>query len=246
VKTLVFRLLACVLLSGFLLSFLGCASISVKPQESDAAPHSKKKPRVLVVKDFTFPRQTSIRVDRSGDRLTAFEQKTQTLLRQELVHALGRYGIPVTVAATSQEVRALRKRQPAWLVTGEFTRVNQGSRALRIAVGLGAGGTKMDTTTEVYDLSLRSRQRPLFAFSTTGGSNAQPGLIASVGPLAPTTVPSLLISIAGKGAHGLSEDTKRTARVIAAYVSEQLDARGYLPPGKKAGRAKRPGEFKVF
>ena len=30
-----------------------------------------------------------------------------------------------------------------------------------------------------------------------------------------------MISMAGKGMHGVSEDAKRTARVIAAYVSEQ-------------------------
>ena len=96
---------------------------------------------------------------------------------------------------------------------------------------------------QVYDLSTRSRQQPLFTFSTTGGSNAEPGIITSVGPLAPTTVPAVLISVAGKGAHGVSEDAKRTARVIAAYVSEQLAARGYLPAGKKAGKAKRPGEL---
>jgi hypothetical protein len=52
-----------------------------------------------------------------------------------------------------------------------------------------------------------------------------------------------VISVAGKGAHGVSEDAKRTARVIAAYFSEQLAARGYLPAGKKAGKAKRPGEL---
>ena len=62
-------------------------------------------------------------------------------------------------------------------------------------------------------------------------------------PDAPFKVPALLISIVGKGAHGLSEDTKRTARVIAAYISEQLAARGYLPAGKKPGKAKRPGEI---
>jgi len=56
-------------------------------------------------------------------------------------------------------------------------------------------------------------------------------------------VPVLVISMAGKGMHGVSEDAKRTARVIAAYVSEQLAARGYLPAGKKAGKAKRPGEL---
>ena len=54
-------------------------------------------------------------------------------------------------------------------------------------------------------------------------------------------VPAVVISVAEKGAHGVSEDAKRTARVIAAYVSEQLAARGYLPAGKKAGKAKCPG-----
>jgi hypothetical protein len=144
---------------------------------------------------------------------------------------------PVTVAVTSQELQKLRKRQPAWLITGQFTRVNQ------VAAPCASGGTKMETTAQVYDLSKRSRQQPLFTFSTTGGSNAEPGIITSVGPLAPTTVLAVVISVAGKGAHGVSEDAKRTARVIAAYVSERLAARGYLPVGKKAGKSKRPGEL---
>jgi hypothetical protein len=96
------------------------------------------------VKDFSFPRQAAVRADRSGQDLVAFEQKLQISLREQLVRALGRHGIPVTVAVTSQELQRLRKRQPAWLITGQFTRVNQGSRALRIALGLGAGGTKME------------------------------------------------------------------------------------------------------
>jgi hypothetical protein len=191
----------------------------------------------------SFPRQAAVRADGSGKELAAFEQKLQISLRERLVRALGRYGVPVTVAITSQELTKLRKRQPAWLITGQFNRVNQGSRGLRMALGLGAGGTKMETTVQVYDLSTRSRHQPLFTFSTTGGSNADPGIITSVGPLAPATLPEAVISVAGKGGHGVSEDAKRTARVIAAYVSEQLAARGYLPAGKKAGKAKRPGEL---
>jgi Domain of unknown function (DUF4410) len=204
---------------------------------------SRRSHRIETLKDFSFPRQAAVRADRSGQELVVFEQKLQISLREQLVRALGRYGIPVTVAVTSQELQKLRKRQPAWLITGQFTRVNQGSRALRIALGLGAGGTKMETTAQVYDLSKGNVQQPLFTFSTTGGSNAEPGVITSVGPLAPTTVPAVVISVAGKGAHGVSEDAKRTARVLAAYVSEQLAARGYLPAGKKAGKAKRPGEL---
>jgi len=232
-----------VLLGSVLLSVLGCASVSVESQRADTTRRLRREPQVLIVKDFSFPRQAEVRADRSGKELITFEQRVQLSLREQLVRALGRYGIPVTFASTSLELRRLRKRQPAWLITGQFTRVRQGSRALRIALGLGAGGTKMETTTQVYDLSTRSRQMPLFTFSTSGGSNAEPGIITSVGPFAPTTVPVLVISVAGKGAHGVSEDAKRTARVIAAYISEQLVARGYLPADKKAGRAKRPGEL---
>jgi Domain of unknown function (DUF4410) len=242
-KKLTLRLMDSVLLGTSLFSILGCASISVQPQHEDATRRLRRKPQVLIVKDFSFPSQAAVRADRNGKELVAFEQKLQISLREQLVRALGRYGIPVTVAVTSQELQKLRKRQPAWLITGQFTRVNQGSRAMRIAVGLGAGGTKMETNAQVYDLSTRSRQQPLFTFSTTGGSNAEPGIITSVGPLAPTTVPLFAIAVVGKGAHGVSEDAKRNARMIAAYVSEQLAARGYLPAGKKAGKAKRPGEL---
>ena len=135
------RLMDSVLLGSFLFSLLGCASISVQPQREEAA-RRLRKPQLLIVKDFSFPRQAAVRADRSGEELVAFEQKLQISLRGQLVRALGRYGIPVTVATTSQELRKLRKRQPAWLITGQFTRVNQGSRALRLALGLGAGGRK--------------------------------------------------------------------------------------------------------
>jgi len=239
-KKLTPRLIYLVFLGSSLFSILGCASISVQSQQEKTAWRFKK-PQVLIVKDFGFPRQEAVRADRSGKELVTFEQNLQILLRDQLVRALGRYGIPITVAITSQDLRKLRKPQPAWLITGQFTRVNQGSRALRVALGLGAGGTKMETITQVYDLSSRSRQQPLFTFSTTGGSNAEPGVITSVGPLAPTTVPVLVISMAAKGMHGVSEDAKRTARVIAAYVSEQLANRGYLPADKRPGKAKLPG-----
>src|SRR5258708_3882259 len=141
-KKLAPRLMVCVLLGSFLFSILGCASISMEPQREDATRRLRRKPQVLIVKDFSFQRQAAVRADRSGEELVAFEEKLQISLREQLVRALGRYGIPVTVATTSQELRKLRKRQPAWLITGQFTRVNQGSRALRLALGLGAGGTK--------------------------------------------------------------------------------------------------------
>jgi len=116
-------------LGSVLFSVLGCASVSVESQRADTTRRLRRKPQVLIVKDFSFPRQAEVRADRSGKELLTFEQKVQLSLREQLVRALGRYGIPVTFASTSLELRRLRKRQPAWLITGQFTRVRQGSRA---------------------------------------------------------------------------------------------------------------------
>jgi hypothetical protein len=159
-KKLTLRLMDSVLLGTSLFSILGCASISVQPQHEDATRRLRRKPQVLIVKDFGFASQAAVRADRNGKELVAFEQKLQISLREQLVRALGRYVIPVTVAVTSQELQKLRKRQPAWLITGQFTRVNQGSRAMRIAVGLGAGGTKMETNAEVIFQLAKKPGRP--------------------------------------------------------------------------------------
>ena len=66
-----------------------------------------------------------------------------------------------------------------WLIRGEFTRVNQGSRLLRSTIGFGAGGTKVETNVYVYDLS-KSSTTPFLTFSTSGGSNAEPGAITGL------------------------------------------------------------------
>jgi hypothetical protein len=231
------------LIGVLLLGFDGCASVSVRSERSGQTRAPHRCPTVLYVKDFGFPPRASVRADRQGAKLAAFEQGLQTRLRTQTVRALGRYGLPVVPVTDPSELNKLRRQQPGWLITGQFTRVNQGSRALRIALGLGAGGTKMETAVQVYDLAERRREKPLFSFSTSGGSNAEPGIVTSVGPLTPTTVPAAVIVIAGKAGHGVTEDEKRTARVIAAKVSEELAARGCLPPEHKPGRAKRPGEL---
>jgi len=108
-------------------------------------------------------------------------------------------------------------------VRGEFVKVQQGSRLLRSAVGFGAGGTKLETRVEVYDLAQNSTT-PFLTFSTTGGSGAEPGAILAV------SADPLQIAIGGVtgAAHGLSEDTKRTAREITAEFSDYMYKRGWI------------------
>jgi len=79
-------------LGSVLFSLLGCASVSVESQRADTTRRLRRKPQVLIVKDFSFPRQAEVRADRSGKELLTFEQKVQLSLREQLVRALGRYG----------------------------------------------------------------------------------------------------------------------------------------------------------
>jgi hypothetical protein len=118
---------------------------------------------------------------------------------------------------------------PGWLVTGEFTRINQGSRALRIIVGAGTGGTKMDTRVKVERIG---SGKLVCGFRTTGGSNADSGIITSYGPLTIATLGGALINVGGSSAHGVTEDARRTAKMIADYISQQLARRGAIPPDK--------------
>src|SRR5260370_37746897 len=97
------------------------------------------------------------------------------------------------------------RRADAWLITGEFVRVNGGSRELRGLFGLGLGGTKMETVVRVYDLSQLSQQ-PVLQFETSGGSNAEPGALAG------GMFGALPNALRNAGASGMTADTVRTAQ----------------------------------
>ena len=209
----------------------GCASVSVQPLARMSPLKNSEKPQRIIVADFGIPQSASIRVDREGSELKEFERKMEDSLRDELIKDLKPFGIAVEAAGSSGEEALKKTRQPAWLIAGDFTRVNQGSRALRIAVGLGAGGTKMETKVRIYDLSARGGKnpKPILEFKTTGGSNAEPGVVFSAGPGLVTSAASAGVTVISSGLHGVSEDTHRTARMIADYVSEELAAHGAIP-----------------
>lgn len=96
---------------------------------------------------------------------------------------------------------------------------------MRVFFGCGAGGTKMETAVEVYDLSV-SDTVPAFTFTTTGGSGATPGALIN-----PNAI-GVGLAATGRIAQGVSDDSKRTARMISAYLSQMLVEHGYLSPDK--------------
>jgi hypothetical protein len=204
------------------LMLTGCASISVQPETAVA---TQQMPQKVYVEAFSTDKG-EFNVDRDGVDLVAFKTNLQKMMTAGITVDLSKRLI-LAVAAGKID---FAKRENAWLIRGEFVKVNQGSRLLRGAIGFGVGATKLETRVEVYDLSTGA-STPFLTFATTGGSNAEPGAL----PTLATDPLSLVIEAAGGAgnvAHGVTEDTSRTAREITAELSDYMYRSRWIPEDK--------------
>lgn len=223
-KSIVLLALTAALLSG-------CASVSVR--ELRQSRSGVTKPQHIYVVPFDTSRGSFRIADaKTRGEIDAFRQGTATLLADYTVRNVSKH-----VAPASKVVSPAVAPASGWLVTGRFTRVHTGSRMLRMGVGLGAGGTKMETSVEVFDLST-GRRRPFLRFDTTGGSNAMPGLLTSTGPV------SAAVSVASQAGTGVTDDAARTSRMITGALSEFMFERGWIPK-EKVFKIKKPGEYQL-
>lgn len=207
---------------GSVLVLTGCASISVEPGNNVVTERAPKK---VYVETFDTTKG-DFRVDREGAELDKFKSDLQLMMSTGISYDLTKR----LITATSVDGQPNFPRQDAWAITGEFVRVEQGSRLLRGAIGFGLGGTKLVCRVRVYNLD-GDRTRPFLSFATTGGSNAEPGAL----PTLATDPLSLVIEAAGGAgnvAHGLSEDSARTAREITAELSDYMYKRGWISKDK--------------
>lgn len=210
-----------------LLTLAGCASVSVRDERWTATPQLPKKIYVAAFAD----RAEGLRVDREGADLEAFRRELREDFAAALAERLTKSIAPAEVLRPGQQ-----PEPGTWLLDGEFTRVDQGSRALRSVVGWGLGGTKFEVASRISVVAPRGKRQLLAEITTTGGSNAEPGALF-VGPF--TAVPRLALVAS---LTGVTADARRTARVVVAALSERLTASGYQLPGSPL-RAKRLGSL---
>ncbi len=181
-----------------LLVFSGCASVKVEP-ETVKTTSRLNRPSTIYVQQFASSKGLW-EVDRLGEELAEFKKNASIELSRMMIERFPE------IAPTQEAPASLPKS--GLLIAGEFVTVKQGSRALRMGVGFGAGGTKVETMVRLYDLA-RSSTEPVATFQTTGGSNAEPGWLAG-GWIA-----------GGLNATGLQTDWERTAREIRNFILEQ-------------------------
>jgi hypothetical protein len=222
---------AILLIPAVLLS--GCASISVfKEKQNPNAPFHP--PTKIYVRDFSGE-QKVFRVDRKEDSLTEFQKKITAQLSKDIVKKLNECVAPSERIDGNQ----LPKTKNAWIIEGSFDRVNQGSRMMRALIGLGAGGTKVETSVRVLDAN-GGKPLEILSFRTTGGSNTEPGPGALVFPTDPTDI--IMPFVWSYAMTGLTKDTSRTAKEIAAELSDYLQKHGVKPkdPKLKVKRMRGP------
>lgn len=197
----------------------GCASVSVK--EDKWTQERLALPTRVYVKDYEIPAAV-LDVDRTGAELEEFRQEKAKNFTEELCQR-----ITARIAPAVPLAAGVRPEKGSWIVEGRFLRVNQGSRLLRSLVGLGAGGTKMEARTVVSVVGPRGAKREIAEIETTGGSNAEPGLLTF-----PTPIGGSIRAVVSLAKTGVTADQLRTARMITAAMAEKLEAQGHKLRGK--------------
>ena len=198
----------------------GCASVSVK--EDKWSQEKLVLPKRVYVKNYDVPADV-LAVDRTGEDLDDFRKDTAGNFTAELCERITK-----RIAPAVPLVEGVRPEPGSWVVEGRFLRLNQGSRLLRSLVGLGAGGTKMDAQTTVSAVGARGAEKAIAEIETTGGSNAEPGMLTF-----PTPIGGGIRAVVSLAKTGVTADQRRTARMITAAMAEKLETQGYDLPGKK-------------
>ncbi|HEV7869157.1 MAG TPA: DUF4410 domain-containing protein [Chthoniobacteraceae bacterium] len=210
-----------------------CSSVSVKNLQAGGSRVAK--PQRIYVAPFSTE-HTRIQAAGKQDpaRIAALKQSASTLLADYTVQNVSKHVAPASKVST-----AAGAPKSGWLVNGRISRLSTGNRSMRVMVGLGVGATKMETEVEVFDLAA-SRRDPFLRFTTTGGSNAMPGLITSGGPGVAATY-----SMLAQASSGVTDDAARTSRMITGALSEYHVERGWLRKDK-VFRTKKPGKYQLI
>lgn len=216
--------------SAFVLGLSACSSVGIYDLQKKQTRLAQGPTRILV-EPFSAP----LSAFKLGDRTPA----EKGVLRDEIVAGLAR-GTASQLRTHAADAAVLaRGQQPApgtWLVRGEIRRVDQGSRAKRAVVGLGAGRTEMRTRVTVYQVTTAGLV-PLIRFNTTGHSGMEPGValgVATGGVGTAMSAASAAGSLVLSSLPGVSSDIDRTSYEIAAVVSVYLQRQGLLGSSRTA------------
>jgi Domain of unknown function (DUF4410) len=232
-----------------------CAQLSVSPkqiQPADPAVAARAieaeaiPPREVLARDFEVspvsvkengsPLHRLISVFRKGSaeqRRLATGRRVAAAISQETVKQLKKLGLQ---ASRSPDNSYASAPDDVLLITGRVIDANEGNRLTRIALGCGAGESRLDTEIHVFRVASGERAEVL-AFTTHADSGKMPGLVPSLGAgqlfVGTVTVFARVKAAVSGGekiyASQMDHLATRTGSEVARYFSQYAAQQGWIP-----------------
>jgi hypothetical protein len=232
-----------------------CAQVSITPkstQPSDPAVASHAiaaepvLPAEIAVRDFEFSPlsvwENSSPLHRLTDlfRRSSAEQRRVEIgravaasLSQQTLKRLNKAGLVASRIPSDSDVSV---PDNSLLVTGRLLDADEGDRLTRIAFGLGAGESKLDTEVHVFRV-VHGERAEVLAFTTHADSGKMPGLIPSLGVgefvIGPITAIREAEDVASGGQKIYTTQidylASKTGEQVARYLSQYSAEEGWIP-----------------
>ena len=224
------------------LAITGCAPTSV--QTTYQRDVRLQRPERILVYDFTgkadevhLDRGIGAQLEQMTSSATQTEQEiaigraAARTLSQELVQRLNDLGLPAERAfgAPTRWGRAL-------VIEGQFVSIDQGNRTERVVVGLGVGGSDMQTRVQVYTTTPNGLEQ-VQDFATNVASGYKPGMAetmgvgAAAGTLAASAAVGTGLGVASETfSASVNAEAKRTAKAVAERLQTYFVEQGWIAP----------------
>jgi len=222
---------------------VGCASTKATTtmQYNGALP---RPTRILVYQFATSPDE--VQLDRSPTSVAQWKLSgtSSSQERSDVAHAVAKtlatklvakiqaYGLPAEIGYGPPPTQA----GPILVIDGQFIAIDEGTRALRMVIGLGAGHSTVRTAVQVTEMYPEGR-RLVDQFEVDARSGYKPGAAETMGAgaAAGTLATAAAVTAAGSVASeafgaNVDADSERTAAKVAKLLGTFFAEQGWIPP----------------
>jgi len=225
------------LIAGF--SLAGCASTKVENREILVKEKLPMPAHIWVYNFAATPEDVPPDSDLAGHFSEPSTNQTPEMvdlgrqlgyeIASKLVEDIRQMGLPgeLAIAATKPQVNDI-------VIRGYLVSVEEGSTGMRVVVGFGAGGSKLTTTVEGYQMTERGLRK--LGHGTLGATgNKGPGAVLGAATWVITGSPIGLIAQGGihlyseaSGNAGIEGRAKQTAKEIAEILKDRFKQQGWI------------------
>jgi hypothetical protein len=121
---------------------------------------------------------------------------------------------------SSTRVRSGLRPSSGWVVRGRFSAVDQGNRAMKTAIGFGAGATNVNVDVTLNEI-VNGKEKPILLFDTTNSNGNAPGGLAMAAATKNPYAIAIKFAMSGRD---LQRNISKTAKLIADQIAKKAGA----------------------